>query len=259
MNVLDEYVLSSPSQQNIIDIFQGEWSSKLPDGFNLNTQPGQADLFQDARVLWAEDIFGGFNDWNILELGPLEGGHSYMFQEKGAAKVTAIEANKRAFLKCLCIKEVLNLNKVNFWLGDFISFLKQGKSTYDMVFASGILYHLESPIELLHLASKVTERLFIWTHYYDQEIIAKNKALAHKFEPTISGKYGDFAYSYSIQSYKKALDWQGFCGGPKQISKWLTRDSLLEALREFGFSNIDINFEHADHPNGPALALCAQK
>ena len=127
MNVLDEYVLSSPSQQNIIDIFQGEWSSKLPDGFALETQPGQADLFQDARVFWAEEVFGGFNDWNILELGPLEGGHSYMFQAKGAAKITAIEANKRAFLKCLCIKEVLNLNKVDFCLGDFMSFLMFGK------------------------------------------------------------------------------------------------------------------------------------
>ena len=259
MDVLDEYVISLPSQQNIIDIFQGEWSSKLPDSLGIETQPGQAALFEDARLLWAEEVFGGFKDWNILELGPLEGGHSYMFQDRGAARVTAIEANKRAFLKCLCVKEVLNLHKVRFLLGDFTSFLKEKTSAYEMVFASGVLYHLVDPIELLQLTSKATERLFLWTHYYDEGIISKNEKLAHKFSPVASETYDGFSYSYSTQAYKQSLNWSGFCGGPKQISKWLTKDSILNALQEFGFSNIQVNFDDVNHPNGPSFAVCAQK
>ncbi len=36
---------------------------------------------------------------NILELGPLEGAHTYQL------RILAIEANAEAFLKCLVVKE----------------------------------------------------------------------------------------------------------------------------------------------------------
>ena len=109
MDILDAYILKKPSQQNVLDIFQGEWSSQFPDEFQLTTEPGRARLFEDGRVVWTEQVFGSLADWKILELGPLEAGHSYMFQARGAEKVTAIEANTRSFLKCLCVKEILGL------------------------------------------------------------------------------------------------------------------------------------------------------
>lgn len=161
MDILDAYILMEPDNQNVIDIFKGEWSSRIPDNFNLTTEPGTDGLFEDERVTWAEEILGSFADWNILELGPLEGGHSYMFQDRDANKITSIEANTSAFLKCLCIKEVLKLDRVEFKLGDFMPFLRKDDATYDMVFASGILYHMEEPIELLKLISKVSDKVFI--------------------------------------------------------------------------------------------------
>lgn len=97
MDILDAYVLSRPSAQNALDIFKGEWSSRLPDRFGLRTEPGTARLFEDGRVIWAEEVFGDFSGWNVLELGPLEPGHSYMFQAREADKVVSIEANTRAF------------------------------------------------------------------------------------------------------------------------------------------------------------------
>lgn len=259
MKILDSYMLTEPSSQNVLDIFQGEWSSQLPDRFGLSTKPGTARLFEDARVIWTEQVFGSFSDWKILELGPLEGGHSYMFQDRNADQIMAIEANTRAFLKCLCIKDILKLDKVDFKLGDFMSFLEQEDSKYDMVFASGVLYHMEEPIKLLKLMSRVSHRLFIWTHYYDHKIISNRKGLNHKFNSVRSLEYEGVTYQYSTQSYKNALAWSGFCGGPKSVSKWLTRDSIIKALEQFGFKDIQINFEHLDHPNGPAFAICAQK
>jgi hypothetical protein len=259
MEILDAYVLKEPNNQNILDIFKGEWSSQLPDNHSLMTQPGTAKLFEDDRVTWAEEFFGNFTNWRILELGPLEGGHSYMFQNKNANKVISIEANTRAFLKCLCIKEILKLDRVEFKLGDFMSFLKKDHSKYDLVFASGVLYHMEEPIELLELISKVSDKIFLWTHYYDEDIISKRNELAHKFKPVSSFDYDGVSYEYATQSYKKALNWQGFCGGPKQVSKWLTRDSIIKALRQFGFVDIQINFNQPDHQNGPAFAICAKK
>jgi len=255
----DVYILTEPSNQNILDMFKGESSSQQPNNLKLATQPGTAKLFEDNRVTWAEQIFGNFSNWNILELGPLEGGHSYMFNSKNANKVTSIEANTRAFLKCLCIKEIFKLNRVEFMLGDFISFLENDNSKYDMVFASGVLYHMEDPIRLLKLMSRVSDRLFIWTHYYDQGIINNRTELKHKFSPVSLFEHDGVSYEYSTQSYKKELDWVGFCGGPKPVSKWLTRDSIIKALRQFGFTELKINFDRPDHLNGPTFAICASK
>jgi hypothetical protein len=259
MEILDAYVLTEPNNQNVLDIFKGQWSSRLPDNFGLVTQPGTARLFEDDRVAWAEQTLGNFSNWKILELGPLEGGHSYMFQSRNANKVISIEANTRAFLKCLCIKEILKLDRVEFKLGDFMSFLENDNSKYSMVFASGVLYHMEEPIRLLKLISRVSDRLFIWTHYYDQGIILNREKLRHKFSPVSSFEYDGVSYEYSTQSYKDSLAWLGFCGGPKPVSKWLTRDSIIKALTQFGFADIQINFDHLDHQNGPAFAICAKK
>ena len=175
MKILDTYVLSEPDDQNILDIFKGEWSSKLPDQINLNTQPGTVRLFEDDRVSWAEKILGSFSGWKILELGPLEGGHSYMFQNRNANSIVAIEANTRAFLKCLCIKEILDLDRVKFKLGDFIQFLETDDTNYDMVFASGVLYHMEEPLKLLKLISRASDRAFIWTHTMTERSLRTEK------------------------------------------------------------------------------------
>lgn len=259
MNILDAYVNSLPSKQNVLDLFDGEWSSELPGSIGLKTRPGTAGLFQDGRVSWAEQVLGGFSGRSILELGPLEGGHSYMFQSAGANQVVAVEANSRAFMKCLCIKEVLNLNKVQFLLGDFMQFLEANTSRFDIIFSSGVLYHMQDPVRLLDLVSRFTDKVYVWTHYHDGEVIGANAQLSHKFEPLKVSEYNGFSYQSSVQSYKDSLNWVGFSGGPKTTSRWLTRDSILDALKHFGFTDVQINFEQPDHPNGPAFAFCAQR
>lgn len=258
-DILDRYVLKEPTPQNIIDIFQGEWSSKLPDKYNLLTQPGTARLFEDSRVTWAKDIWGGFVDKAVLELGPLEGGHTHMLLNLGATKVISIEANTRSFLKCLCIKEVLKLEGAEFKLGDFVLYLESCESKFDIIWASGVLYHMIEPIKLIDLISRHSDRVFIWTHYYDSDVCSNRTELIEKFGPLEKGCYEGFLYGYSVYSYKESLNWAGFCGGPRPTSKWLTRNSIIEALKHFGFQDIRIGLDEIDHPNGPAFAICASK
>src|SRR5688572_15155391 len=92
-SILDEYVSFEPSFTAPFDLFKGEWASIVP-GYG----GGFAELFDDARVRWIEEQMGGFAGKRILELGPLEGGHSYMMAKAGGI-VTSIEANIRAFMK----------------------------------------------------------------------------------------------------------------------------------------------------------------
>ena len=259
LNILDQYIKEEPSNQNVLDIFKGEWSSKLPDSANIITSPGHAALFEDARIEWVHEQTGGFENKTILELGPLEAGHSYMCQKKGAKNIVSIEANTRAYLKCLCIKEIFNLNRVNFKLGDFMLFLKKTNEKFDIILASGVLYHMENPIELLHLISKVSNEIFIWTHYYDYEIILKNTAINQKFSSIKELMYEGESYEYSVQSYNEALEWSGFCGGSTNTSKWLSKMSITKALTNFGYKNISENFDHPTHPNGPAIGIYDSK
>lgn len=258
MNILDQYVVRAPSEQNVLDLFEGEWSSRMPASSKLISNPGTAALFDDARIVWAEQQLGSFDGADILELGPLEAGHTYMMHERGARSIIAIEANSRAFLKCLCVKQLFDLSRAKFLLGDFLIYLRERTSNFDFVVASGVLYHMQQPMEFLDLICSASDRLFIWTHYYDERIISSNKAIAKKFATPHVSSYQGFEYQAAQQSYHEALNWAGFCGGPEAGSTWLTRDSILEFLEKKGF-HVSINFEQTTHPNGPAFAICAKK
>ncbi|MDT8406596.1 MAG: class I SAM-dependent methyltransferase [Methylococcales bacterium] len=223
------------------------------------TEPGSARLFEDDRIIWAEQVFGGFKELNVLELGPLEGGHSYLMQNGGAKQITAIEANSRSFLKCLCIKQILKLDRVEFQLGDFMAYLEQKPPAVDLVLASGVLYHMQEPLKLLQHIAAISPRAFIWTHYYDADVISQRPELQPKFGTIETITHNGMTYQCARQSYQDALEWAGFCGGSKPTSRWLTRASLEQALGDFGYTDLCYAFEQPDHPNGPAVAICAQR
>lgn len=256
MNILDNYVSSAPNQQHALDIFKGEWSSKLPAPL-ATLEAGSALLFEDARIEWCAAQLGGFEGKTVLELGPLEAGHTYMIERLGAAAIVSIEANTRAYLKCLIVKELLQLKCTRFLCGDFVEYLRTNQTKFDICIASGVLYHMRNPAELIALAAKASDRLFIWTHYYDQAIISKNPNLAHKFSSGVPNEYAGFQHTLYRQEYKAALDWTGFCGGSEMLSHWLSRDDIIACLRHFGLNNIQSNFEAPDHPNGPSFAITA--
>jgi len=259
MNILDEYVLKSPNKQNVLDIFADEWSSMMPAGSDCTSTPGRVPLFNDGRITWALGVLGDIKDKRVLELGPLEAGHSYMFADLGAKEVTAIEANTRAYLKCLCIKEIFGLKNVNFHLGDFVKYLEESSEKYDLLVACGVLYHMKDPIHVLDLISQKTDKVFLWTHYYDADPIKSNEQLSHKFQEPETFEYNGFSYEAVEQSYKDALEWSGFCGGPLPTSRWLSRESLVGYLKHVGFKNLEFNWDEPNHPNGPAVAICASR
>lgn len=256
MNILDQYVKSAYSPQHALDIFNGEWSSKLPEAL-ADLQAGSIGLFEDKRIEWAIEKLGYVEGKTVLELGLLEAGHTYMLDRCGAAEILSIEANSRAYLKCLIIKELLNLKRARFLYGDFVEYLRTNQTKFDVCIASGVLYHMRNPVQLIELIAKASDKIFIWTHYYDKGIISSNPNLAHKFSRNTPAEYSGFRHTLYHQEYKEALKWAGFCGGSESHSNWLSRDGILACLRHFGLSNIQINFEQPDHPNGPSFGLIA--
>jgi hypothetical protein len=257
-DVLEDYVQVVPSDQNALDIFKDEWSSQLPGAWK-KLKAGTVPLFEDARIVWAAEQLGGFSGQQVIELGPLEAGHTYMMESLGAESILAVEANKRAFLKCLIVKEILRLNRSRFVLGDLVSFLRENEMTFDICLASGVLYHMQNPCELIHLISKASKKVVLWTHFYDEELIRAKDIVAGKFSGKIQKSYNGFDHVLYKYNYGDALKWTGFCGGGSSSSYWMSREDILACLRFFGFQDLRIGFEDPDHGNGPCFSIVGRR
>jgi len=243
--------LSSATESAAFELFKGEWASNIP-GLGL----GSAALFDDPRLKWLGEQLGGFAGKRILELGPLEGGHSYMMARAGAARLIAIEANVRAFLKCLIVKNAFKFD-ADFWLGDFRSYLATTTDCYDFVLASGVLYHMASPVQLLADIARVAPAFGIWTHYYDGDVINQRPDLKKRFatEPAIL-TFRNLRVTAFEQRYSHPEGSLWFRGAPVRTSYWLTKESLFAVLNALGVS-VTVHEDTKDHPNGPALLLYA--
>jgi SAM-dependent methyltransferase len=256
MTLAERYVAGVPSDQNAINLFAGEWSSRFPSN-RPDLAGGAVTLYEDERVNWANGELGGLAGKHVLELGPLEAGHSYMAEKLGAASVLAIEANSRAYLKCLIAKEIFGLTRVQFLLGDFVEYLRATPPNprFDVCFASGVLYHMRDPLGLLENIARYADAVFLWSHYNDPSILDPKPDTAHRFgEMTSVTRFGR---SFELREfvYQEAVRWGGFCGGNADSSYWMKRDDILEALRLVGFKRLTVGIEQADHPNGPAFCV----
>jgi SAM-dependent methyltransferase len=253
--VTEEYEAGAPSAQRSLDLFAGEWASRLPSSAPGLTA-GHIPLFEDARVRWAIERLGGVQDASVLELGPLEGGHTWMLEQQGAASITAIEANRRAFLKCLVLKEVVGTSRARFLLGDFLSFLREAPDArFDVGVASGVLYHMPEPVELLARLARACDRLFLWTHYYDRDLVRRQPAVAARFRSAETRIVEGFSHTVYPHWYQAARFTPGFCGSGETHPRWMTREDIAGALRHCGHQRVEIGLEEPEHPHGPALGL----
>lgn len=251
----DKFVTSAPSPQNAIDAVPDKWASRFPPPLS-EVAAGGVGLFADPRISWAFEQLGGIEGKSVLDLGPLEGAHSYMAHEAGASRVVGVEANRLAFLKCLVTKELLDLGRCHFLCGDLIQYLGTSSEQFDVCIASGILYHMVEPIRLIELISSSASSLIMWTHIYDDTAL-KHKDLAGRLSPPREVVYKDFRHHVYRHNYGLEARISGFFGGTELYSNWLSREGLMRALDHFGWTKVEVAFEDLSHSNGPSLALVA--
>lgn len=256
-DVLDHYVSGFPSKQNAIDSVPG-WTGAMPPETGLTA--GRAALFADTRIAWLLRDCYPIEGKTVLELGPLEGFHTYMLEKAGAAHIDAIEANALAFVRCLITKEVLGLNRANFHLGDFLKWLEQGDTSYDLIVASGVLYHSHDPVHLLELIASKAQSLFLWTHYFDDAAMPKGDLRRVPFSERVETREAHgVAVRLHERSYYKAWRDPSFCGGIQDRHFWIDRADILALLKACGFDRIEIAHEEPDHVNGPSFSIFAHR
>jgi len=258
-----KYDVQKPEDVNAYNLFKGAWSTAFFDKNQQNISKGNFGAISDNRLFW---LFEKFNVKNkrVLELGHLEGGHSVCLENNGA-DVIAIESNIGGFLRSLIVKNHYEL-KTKFLLGDFTKMVFD-ENEFDLVFASGVLYHMDDPIGFLKKISNYSKSLYLWTHYFEPDLKLWNPNLKSKLErgkwnykePQIEN-YEGLSVRTIKQNYQDALNLEGlFIGGPEEYSYWIMKDDLLKLLNKLGYKNIEIAFDEPGHQNGPCFCVFAQK
>ena len=250
---MKDFFNAFPQPQHAIDLFEGEWSSQFPAQFGVDSK-GHAKLFEDPNLKWAWEQVGEAGA-NVLELGPLEGAHSYMLEQLGAGRITAVEARSSAYLKCLVTKEVVGLTKSQFLLGDFLEYLETESRQHDIAFASGVLYHMPDPVRLLELLSQRADRLYLWTVIqddYEKTEVSKVITVVPKARNWRGLEFNQFEHYYG-----QAKDWEGFCGGELEYGCRLELDTILRIVEILGFSRVNTKVD--ENPHGKALCLACSR
>ena len=257
MPILDQYFKNHPSAQNAVDIFAGEWASSF-GAPHATLKAGKALLFNDPRLTWALEELGGVAGRSVVELGPLEAAHTTMLERAGARSIVAVEANARAYMKCLVTKEIYGLSTARFLAGDCMEFLRHTKERYDVVVAHGILYHMAHPAELIKLLASASDRVTIWTHYYDANSSSLQKRRNFSKTP-IATTFEGFNHTLYRQHYGRSLWLNNFYGGMQKHSHWMTRQGILDCLAHYGFKDIKIAYDNPLDEPGPSFTLVALK
>jgi len=176
---------------------------------------------------------------SILELGALEGAHTFILAEHpGVKRVLALEGREANLRKARFVQELLRIENAEFAQMNLEEGDLRTLGKFDAVFCSGLLYHLPEPWKLIEQLPAIAPKLFIWTHY-------ATESEAQVFPDGRRGKIH-------------------FEGGPDEplsglspTATWLTLGSLISTLTASGYNSVQIIFNDPEHPSAPAVTIGA--
>ena len=199
---------------------------------------GSFDAAGDPRLKWFQECFPGAR--NILELGSLEGGHSFALAAlPHVNQVVAVEARADNLKRARFIQGLLKQPKVSFVQGNLERLELARLGTFDVVYCSGLLYHLPQPWKLVEQMSRVARGAYIWTHYARPE---EAKVIRQGYRGRL---YREWYFLFDALS------------GMSASSFWPTRDDLLRMLGDYGYTEVKVVEENHQHKHGPSITLAA--
>ncbi|HSP45644.1 MAG TPA: class I SAM-dependent methyltransferase [Chthoniobacterales bacterium] len=176
---------------------------------------------------------------SILELGSLEGAHTFILaQHPGVKRVVALEGRNANLRKARFVQALLQIHNVEFAQANLEHADLTQLGTFDAVFCCGLLYHLPEPWKLIQQCPPIAPLLFIWTQY----------ALENEARDIGQGLRGK---TYIEGGPDEPLS------GMSATAMWLTLDSLRTLLARSGYGKVDIIHDDPAHPNGPAVTISA--
>ncbi|HMV46489.1 MAG TPA: class I SAM-dependent methyltransferase [Blastocatellia bacterium] len=198
---------------------------------------GQFDALQDGRLTQFRQCFPSAQE--ILELGSLEGGHTIgLARQAGVRRVVGIEARQENLARATLAKKLLGANNIEFVQANLEATDLASYGKFDALFCSGLLYHLPEPWLLVQQFPRVSQNLFLWTHY----------AADPTADTLVNGYRGIWYQEGGIADP---------LSGVSATSFWPTLGSLLAMLQENGYRSVHILDNQTQHPHGPGVTLAA--
>jgi hypothetical protein len=259
LTINDKFCQTKPSHQNAIDIFEGIWITSF-SGMSDAVTGGTIPLESDQRITEMISHLGGnLAGMELIELGPFECGHTKMLHDAGASKITAVEGNSLCYLKSLIAKEIFDLDRLKLKYGEIESWLTDLNESVDLLVASGVLYHFKDPLAAILNMTRVSNRVFIWTHYFDELTMPASDPRRSPFTgKTEARKIGNHNGTYHFRGYNGAENNDTFCGGMDDYSVWVEKRDIFAVFEEQGFSVQEFQTS-PDHLNGPCACFLATK
>ena len=217
-----------PFTAHRIEYAPGVWT--IPDGGDdPSIAPSTAVVLDQAR--------GDLSRMRILDVGCLEGGYAATFARLGAREVVGLEIRDVNLARCRFLQERLGLSNLSFVKGDAKTMSRDELGVFDLVFASGILYHLDDPFDFVRRCSELTtDMLLLDTH------VASLHAYAHRCSRELVARewqgatyLGRVAIEYERELSREELEVFPWTAYGNQTSFWLTEASLVRLLRNVGF------------------------
>lgn len=166
----------------------------------------------------------------LVDLACLEGGYATEFARQGFDTL-GIEIRKSNFENCLHVKQHVNLPNLAFANDDVWNLEKYG--SFDVIFCSGILYHLDRPKAFVEMMSRCCRKaVIINTHFATDQ-----PSSIHKLGPLTEneGLPGRWYFEHQLVAHEQLerMKWSSW-GNSKSF--WIKRESLLQVMKDSGFN-----------------------
>jgi SAM-dependent methyltransferase len=213
----------------------GPWTAHNVDlGHGVFTHGADRPYLKLQRLLQvASDICARpLSELRVLDLACLEGGFAIEFARHGA-EVLGIEGRQANLAKAMFSRDVLGLDRLTFELGDVRTLSREKHGEFDVVICAGILYHLDAPdvFALVESIGAVCKRLTLVDTSFSLKASERRDYNGVAYWGRPFPEHDD-----AESEVQQVANLWGSLGN--RTSFWLTRPSLLNLLKNAGFTSV---------------------
>jgi 2-polyprenyl-3-methyl-5-hydroxy-6-metoxy-1,4-benzoquinol methylase len=223
------------------------------DNGNFTRPDDKTHMGEDPRFLAAmrtlDAIFGpDKSGLRIADLGCLEGGYTLEFARAGFTAV-GVEIRAGHIAACDYLKANTDLPGLSYVQDDVWNIADHG--TFDAIYCSGLLYHLDEPKRFLDLLASVTTKVLLLSTHFAVDAswidrIRKRGYKARRLGPMTTHEglrgrwYMEFADDEAFANRAKAK----FAAWDNRRSFWIKHEWLLDAINQAGFGLVYEQFDN---------------
>jgi SAM-dependent methyltransferase len=176
----------------------------------------------------------------IVDIGCLEGGYATEFARMGFDSL-GLEVRESNIAACEYVRSNVSLPNLSFVKDDAWNIAQHG--VFDATFCCGLFYHLRDPRAFLDILGKITSRVLIINTHFAPESFWRGQR-SH-LTPMVRhegcrGRWFPEFPSNTQEVTQEALRWAAW-GNDRSF--WMTREALLQGLRDAGFDTVFEQFD----------------